>query len=72
MTRFNFNLVLIFFCLTQGVHMDLEEHKASEEMKKFFENLLEIKAFVKTKHEETNDPTLKEIYERLDKVIKIK
>lgn len=52
--------------------MELEEYQASESMKKFFENLLEIKAFVQMKHEETNDPILKEIYEKLDKVIKIK
>jgi hypothetical protein len=48
----------------------IEEYQASESMKKFFENLLEIKAFVKKKHEETKDVVLEEIYNRLDKVIK--
>lgn len=48
----------------------LEEHKASENMKKFFDNLLEIKKFVKNKYEETHDEVLKEVYIKLDKVIK--
>ncbi len=48
----------------------LEKHKASDSMKKFFENLLEIKEFVKKKHQETKDITLEEIYKKLDKVIK--
>jgi hypothetical protein len=50
--------------------MEKEEYKASPYMKKFFENLLEIKEFVKQKHNETKDKILQEIYERLDKVIK--
>ena len=48
----------------------MEHYQATESMKKFFENLLEIKAFVKKKHDETKNEILKEIYERLDKVIK--
>lgn len=50
--------------------MKKEEHQASENMKKFFENLLEIKDFVKKKYDESKDKTIKEIYEKFDKVIK--
>lgn len=49
-----------------------EEHKITPNMKKFFDNLLEIKAFVKRKHEESKDQVLKEIYKKLDLVIKQK
>lgn len=49
----------------------MEQYQASESLKKFFENLLEIKAFVKKKHEETNSDILSEIYQKLDKVIKV-
>ena len=48
----------------------MEKHKASENMQKFFANLLEVKEFVKKKAAEKKDPVLNEIYQKLDKVIK--
>ncbi len=50
--------------------MEKEHYQASKSMQKFFENLLEIKGFVKKKSEETKDEVLKEVYGKLDKVIK--
>lgn len=47
-----------------------KEYVATEEMKKFFENLLALKAFVKQKASESRDDTIQEIYNRLDKIIK--
>jgi hypothetical protein len=47
-----------------------ETYHASENMKKFFTKLLELKEFVKKKHEETKDKTLEEIYDKLDQIIK--
>lgn len=48
----------------------LEVRHADEDMQKFFSNLLEIKKFVKDKHDETQDKILLEIYNKLDKVIR--
>jgi len=47
-----------------------EKNQASEYMMKFFNNLLEIKEFVRQKSEESQDPILKEVFQKLDKVIK--
>lgn len=44
--------------------------KASEEMKKFFTKLLELKKFVKEKAEEDENELLREIYNKLDNIIK--
>lgn len=48
----------------------LEKHIASPEMKKFFTKLLALKDFVKKEMKNKNDPIIKEIYERLDEIIK--
>lgn len=49
-----------------------EEQQASDNMKKFFENLLEIKQFVLEQYQKKDDPILHEIYIKLDAVIKEK
>jgi len=48
----------------------MEEKKASPELAKFFERLLDIKKFVKDKYEETKDELLNEIHKKLDGIIK--
>ena len=50
----------------------IEEYKTSPNMKKFFDNLLDIKEFVKEKYEDSNDEVLKEVYAKLDSAIKLK
>lgn len=50
--------------------MLIEIRHADESMQKFFNNLLEIKKFVKEKSDETKDEVLLEIYNKLDKTIK--
>lgn len=52
--------------------MEKETHTDSENMKKFFDKLTDLKAFVKEKAEETNNQTIKEIYNRLDYAFKLK
>jgi hypothetical protein len=47
-----------------------EEHQLTENMKKFFDNLLSIKRFVKEKYDETQNDVLKDIFDRLDITIK--
>ncbi|WP_161792759.1 hypothetical protein [Parachlamydia acanthamoebae] len=49
-----------------------KEYQASKNLGKFFQNLLEIKEFIKNKSSKNEDPILKEIYDKLDKVIKQK
>ncbi len=51
--------------------MEEEKHVASKNMRKFFEKLLELKTFVGNKAKSTKDDTLIEIYNKLDKIIKI-
>lgn len=48
----------------------MKEFPLCEEMKKFFDNLLEIKEFVKKEAESSKDPILYQIYNMLDRVIK--
>ncbi len=50
--------------------MEKEKHIASESMKKFFAKLLELKKYVKEKHELSKDKVLKEILDKLDNIIK--
>jgi hypothetical protein len=50
--------------------MELEKRKADPDLMKFFSNLLELKRFVLDKLEEKSDPVLREIYEKLDSIIK--
>ena len=50
--------------------MSNETFQASEKMKKFFEQLLILKEFIKSKENES--PLIKEIYDRFDKIIKEK
>lgn len=52
--------------------MEKETHQASENMKLFFKKLLDVKALVKQKAEEEGSNTLKEIYQKLDAIIKEK
>ncbi len=53
---------------------ELQEHTASPELQKFFNNLLQLKAYILEKSLETNDKTsqdtLKDIHQRLDYIIK--
>ncbi len=49
-----------------------EEFKTSENMKKFFDNLQQLKIFVYTKYLATGDETLETIYKELDKIFKVK
>lgn len=48
----------------------LEKHTASPEMQKFFTKLLALKEYVKKEMKIKNDPSFKEVYERLDEIIK--
>lgn len=50
----------------------MEPIQASENLQKFFTRLLALKKFVLDKCEETNDPTLIEIYNQLDAIMKEK
>ena len=50
----------------------MEEHKLTECMEMFFNNLFEIKEFVLSKYEETNNEDFKIIYDKLNKVLKLK
>ena len=51
--------------------METEKHEASENMQKFFKNLLDIKQYVKELSENKCDERhMKAVYERLDKIIK--
>ena len=47
-----------------------EERKADERMQLFFKNLLDLKEFVKKQAEDSDNATLHEIYNKLDKIIK--
>jgi len=50
---------------------DLKEYKADERMKLFFNQLLDLKKFIKEMTEEKpDDVTLRHIYENLDKIFK--
>ena len=49
---------------------ETKEYVADERMKLFFKNILESKQYVKEKSEETGDKTLKEIYQKLDRVMR--
>jgi len=48
----------------------MEEYQASEDMKKFFQGLLELKQFIKDSVEKTSDPIILEIYVKLNLLIK--
>lgn len=41
-----------------------------ERMMKFFEKLLKVKNYVKSNMDKSKDPVLKEIYMKLDEIIK--
>lgn len=41
-----------------------------ERMMKFFEKLLKVKSYVKSNMDKNKDPVLKEIYMKLDEIIK--
>lgn len=43
----------------------METHQAPEYLHKFFNNLVELKAFIRKKHLETQNNDIKEIYDRL-------
>jgi len=47
-----------------------KEYVADERMKLFFKNILDLKAFIKKKADETNDETLSHIYERLNTIMR--
>ena len=51
--------------------LESETHQASEYMKKFFNNLSELKEFIKRKAEETDNEDIIEIRDRLDRIFKI-
>lgn len=51
--------------------METEKHTASENMKKFFDKLTELKKFIKEKAEETKDETVVEIHNRFDEIFKV-
>ena len=44
----------------------LETHQAPEYLHKFFNKLVDLKSFIKEKYDETQDPILKEIYDKFD------
>jgi len=44
---------------------ELKEHKVPEHLLPFFNNVADLKAFVKKKYEETKDPILKEIFDKI-------
>lgn len=48
-----------------------KEYKAPPELMKFFKKIMDLKVFVKKEMESSDDPILKEIYERLDDAIKV-
>lgn len=50
----------------------LEEFQAPPNLAKFFDNLVELKKFIKEKSEESDNESIKEIYSKLDKIFKIK
>lgn len=45
-------------------------YHANKNLQLFFNNILEIKEFVRQKSEESQDSILKEVFQKLDKVIK--
>ena len=49
-----------------------EKHKASPEMMKFFEKLLDLKKFIKNELDNCEDPIMREIYKKIDEIIKEK
>jgi hypothetical protein len=51
---------------------ELQEHVASDEMKLFFTKLLDLKKFVQTKYQKSEHPVLKEVFDKLDEIIKEK
>ena len=51
--------------------MEEETHQASENMRKFFENLSNLKKFIAEKADETGDNIIIEIRDRLEKIFKI-
>lgn len=44
----------------------MEEHKAPEHLKKFFNNLVDFKEFVRQKYQQTKNPIIKEIFDKFD------
>lgn len=52
--------------------MEQETYQTSENMKKFFENLSNLKNFISDKADETGDDIIIEIRDRLEKIFKIK
>jgi len=50
--------------------MENKTYEAPPHLQKMFTELLSIKSYVKSRYEDTNDETLKTIYDRLDKIIK--
>jgi len=49
---------------------DMETHKASPNMKKFFNRLADLKKRIKERSEETGDEFLEEIYEEFQSIYK--
>ena len=49
---------------------DATVYHANKNLQLFFNNILEIKEFVRQKSEDSQDPILKEVFYKLDKVIK--
>lgn len=52
--------------------MEEETHQASENMKKFFENLSNLKKFITEKADETENEAIIEIRDRLEKIFKVR
>lgn len=52
--------------------MEEETHQTSENMRKFFENLSNLKNFISEKADETGDGIIIEIRDRLDKIFKVR
>ena len=51
---------------------ETKTYQADERMQKFFNKLLDLKSFVKTQSDKSKDPILRQIYEKLDEIIKEK
>jgi hypothetical protein len=49
----------------------MNEFPASEELMKFFTNLIEIKSMIKEELDKTQDPFLATLYEKLDATFKV-
>lgn len=52
------------------MNIEDKEYVADERMQLFFKKLLELKEFVKKESENSENSTLNDIYNRLDKIIK--